>query len=98
MKILLAEDDRSFRKGLSYELEELGAKVIEAEDGLEAINLIKDSQFDLIICDLMMPNIDGLDVYDHLRKSNLEAKFIMLTSFPESERADKSKKLLKENF
>lgn len=98
MKILIAEDDRSFRKGLTYELEDLGNEVTEACDGNEAIELIHKYHFDLVISDLVMPESDGLEVYHILKKLQPHTKFILLTAFMDSERAKTAQMLLKENF
>lgn len=98
MNILIVEDDRSFRKGLTYEIEELGHIVTEAENGKEAINLIKETKFDLVISDLIMPEVDGLEVYENLQKIKSQAKFILLSAFMDNEKAQIGKTLLKENF
>jgi CheY-like chemotaxis protein len=98
MTILVVEDDRSFRKGLAYELEDLGYKVTEASDGNEAIELIHKYHFDLVISDLVMPEADGLEVYHILKKLQPHAKFILLTAFVESDKSKTARLLLKENF
>ena len=73
--ILIVEDDRSYRKGLAYELENLGHKVIEAENGKQAIEILKKNQFDLVISDLVMPEIDVLEVFDYVQKHHPEVNF-----------------------
>jgi len=98
MTILIAEDDRSFRKGLAFELMDAGYKVTEAENGKQAIEFIKKKQFDLVISDLVMPEADGLDVYYTLQRSHPETKFILLTAFCDDEKARVAKKLFKDNF
>lgn len=98
MKILIVEDDRSYRKGLLYELEYLGYEVTEAHDGKEAIDLIETNSYDLVISDLMLPFVDGLEVYEALQKISPKTKFLLLTAFSDSEKAKNAKMLLKENF
>jgi YesN/AraC family two-component response regulator len=98
MNILIAEDDRSYRKGLAFELEDMGYHVKEAQDGKEAIKLIENNQFDLIISDLVMPNIDGLEFYKTVQKNKPSIKFLMITSFPNDENAKEAKKLFKDNY
>lgn len=61
-KILVVDDNAHIRTFLHQELEESGYLVIEAEDGLEAIALVKKEEPDLIILDVMMPGINGFDV------------------------------------
>ena len=98
MKILIVDDDRSFRKGLAYELQDLGYNVTEAFDGKKAIQLINNFKFDFVICDLIMPETDGLEVYKKLRHIQPEAKFLLISAFVDSERARTAKRLLQENF
>ena len=98
MNILIAEDDRSFRKGLVFELADAGYKVTEAEDGRQAIDFLKQKQFDLVISDLMMPKADGLEVYRALQRIRPETKFILLTAFIESKRAKEAQDILKDNI
>lgn len=98
MTILIAEDDRSFRKGLAFELEDASYQVIEAENGKQAIELINKNQFDLVISDLVMPEADGLEVYHSLQETNPQTKFILLTAFADNERAKLARRILKESF
>ena len=98
MNILIAEDDRSFRKGLAFELADAGCQVTEAENGRQAIELIKKKQFDLVISDLVMPEADGLEVYHTLQRINPKTKFILLTAFSDSEKAKIARTHIKENF
>ncbi|MFQ6112950.1 MAG: response regulator [bacterium] len=96
--ILIAEDDRSLRKGLAFALHDLGYSITEAEDGKEAIELIQNKQFDLIISDLVMPYNDGLELYKTVQIINPAIKFLLVTSFPNDENAKEAQKLLKENY
>lgn len=98
MNILIAEDDRSFRKGLTFALQDMGYSVTEAQDGKEAIELIQKKHFDLVISDLVMPNVDGIEVYKTIQQIKPSVKFLMITSFPDDEKAKMAKKLLKNNF
>jgi len=98
MKILIAEDDRSFRKGLAFELEDAGYQVVEADNGRQAIELINKNKFDLVVSDLVMPEADGLEIYEQLQNISPGTKFILLTAFVDNERAKNAQSLLKENF
>lgn len=68
-KVLIAEDDNILRFIIEKRLEKEGYKVIGAEDGLAALNLIEKEHPDLILLDIVMPKYDGLDVMEKLRKS-----------------------------
>ena len=98
MTILLAEDDRSFRKGLAFELEDAGYQVVEAENGRQAIELINKNHFDLVVSDLVMPEADGLEIYNQLQNISPNTKFILLTAFVDNERAKLAEITLKDNF
>jgi len=80
-KILIIEDEEPIRRVLVKILtEENSAFVLsEAEDGKKGIKLINDEEFDLILCDIKMPKIDGLEVLEQAKKTGISAPFIMLT-------------------
>lgn len=71
MNILIIEDDKLTLNLLQYCIEKLGHKAYLAEDGEEAIKLIADGNFDLLICDIMMPGISGLSLVSVLRTVHL---------------------------
>ncbi|MDD4569894.1 MAG: response regulator transcription factor [Tepidanaerobacteraceae bacterium] len=80
--ILIVDDEKNIRELVKFNLESRGYKVIEAADGEEALNLIKTSEPALIILDLMLPKIDGLEVCRVLKGNPLTKKLpiIMLTA------------------
>ncbi len=85
-KILVVDDERVMVKGIKFNLENEGYQVETGSDGEEAVDKARTGQFDLIILDLMMPKIDGLQACMKIREfSNVPV--IMLTA--KSEDADK---------
>ena len=85
-KILVVDDERVLVKGIKFNLENEGYQVFTGYDGEEAVELAREGSFDLIILDLMMPKIDGLQACMRIREfSNVPV--IMLTA--RSEDADK---------
>jgi CheY-like chemotaxis protein len=68
-RILIVDDEEVIRKFLKIHLTKLGDEVTEAEDGQKAIDRIGERKFDLIICDVMMPNKNGWEVVKEV-KSN----------------------------
>jgi len=68
-RILVVEDEEVIRKFLRLQLTKWGYEVIEAEDGVQAILKLGKGQFDLIICDIMMPNKDGWEVIKEVKLS-----------------------------
>ena len=85
-KILIVDDERVLVKGIKFNLEHEGYQVQDAYDGEEAVELAREGGFDLIILDVMMPKIDGLQACMRIREfSNVPV--IMLTA--KGEDADK---------
>lgn len=81
-RILIVDDEEVIRKFLKIHLNKLGYEVTEAEDGEKAIEKIGGGKFDLIICDVMMPNKNGWEVIKEV-KSNPELNeipIILLTA------------------
>jgi DNA-binding response OmpR family regulator len=77
--ILVVEDEPSIREVISLYLKRAGFHVIEAGDGQEAMEILKDDQPDLVILDLMLPRMDGFEITKKLRlKGN--TPIIMLTA------------------
>lgn len=77
--ILIVDDEPKMRELVKLYLEKEGYKVSEAGDGEEAMNSLRNKQFDLVILDLMMPKIDGLTVCKEIRKT-LDIPVVMLTA------------------
>jgi two-component system response regulator RegX3 len=78
-KILLVEDEESFREGLSFMLSKEGYEVITAEDGNVAITKFEQHGADLVLLDVMLPGLSGLDVCKKLRTLT-KVPIIMLTA------------------
>jgi DNA-binding response OmpR family regulator len=85
-RILLVDDERSIQTLLSYPLRKDGYDVVQAADGREALERFAEQQFDLVVLDVMMPRVDGLEVCRRLR-SRSPVPIIMLTA--KSEEIDK---------
>ena len=80
-KILIREDEEPIRRVLVKILTEENSEFVlsEAVDGKQGIKLINDEEFDLILCDIKMPKMDGLEVLGQAEKSGISTPFIMLT-------------------
>jgi len=77
--ILLVDDEDSVQKLLAYPLEREGFRVLQARDGEEALKCFAAEQVDLVVLDLMLPKLDGLEVCKRLRAES-EVPIIMLTA------------------
>ena len=84
--ILIVDDDASIRETLQASLERLGHRVTAAEDGLEAIQRFDQGTFDLIVSDVMMPEMNGFDLLQNLQSRILDrVPFIILSSHDDRE-------------
>ncbi|NLG81524.1 MAG: response regulator transcription factor [Bacilli bacterium] len=79
-KILVIEDELSIQKLLTYDLTQAGYEVDNAYDGLSGLKKAQENEYDLIILDLMLPKLDGLEICKQLRKENNDVYIIMLTA------------------
>lgn len=84
INILIAEDDSAIRNLIKLHLEKEGYNVIEAADGLEAIQKLQGTDIDLFILDIMMPKANGLQVLADIRDTST-APVIMLTALGEDQ-------------
>lgn len=80
MRILLVEDEENIREGIKINLELEKYEVVEARDGKEALKFFKEQHFDLLILDVMLPEVDGFQVCEQVRLTNMEVPIIFLTA------------------
>lgn len=79
-RILLVEDEESLLNTLALNLELEGYEVVKAKDGVSAFNLFKSQLFHLIILDIMMPGMNGIDVCTRIRKENRTVLILFLSA------------------
>ncbi|MEI7692058.1 MAG: response regulator, partial [Actinomycetes bacterium] len=85
-RILLVDDEQSIQELLSFPLRQDGYEVVQASDGREGLELFRESTFDLVVLDVMMPRMDGFELCQRLRTRST-VPIIMLTA--KSEEVDK---------
>ena len=80
-KILIIEDESAIRRVLSKILQEESKEyeVFEASDGIEGLEKLKKDDYDLVLCDIKMPKMDGLEVLTEAKKINPEVPFVMIS-------------------
>ena len=83
LKILVVEDEEALRSIVEQELVTYGYQVDTAEDGDIAMQKLNNQRYNLVILDIYMPNMNGMDVLRQIRENNLADKVIMLTGVNE---------------
>ncbi|PLX80051.1 MAG: two-component system response regulator [Desulfuromonas sp.] len=91
--IMTVDDSATIRQMLSFTLKDAGYEVIEAVDGLDACDKLKQSAVNMVITDLNMPNMDGIELIREVRKdpSNRFVPIIMLTTESQEKKKQEGK-------
>jgi CheY-like chemotaxis protein len=85
--ILLIEDEANLRHNLTVLLEDEGYRVVSAEDGAEGIRKIQEGTFDLVITDVVMPEVDGFQVMEYLKDHCPDVVVVAITAYVSTESA-----------
>lgn len=80
MRILLVEDEENIREVVKLNLELEEYEVITSDNGKDALKKIEEQHFDLLILDVMLPDVDGFQICEQVRLSNMEVPIIFLTA------------------
>ncbi|HOO56856.1 MAG TPA: response regulator [bacterium] len=83
--ILVVDDDRFVREGLRELLQSRGHSVETAEDGYEAVSLVEESNYDLILLDLVLPGMNGVETLKTILMIRPRANVIAMTAYSENE-------------
>ncbi|MBI5475750.1 MAG: response regulator [Ignavibacteriales bacterium] len=97
-RILVVDDEEALRTVLSAELLNAGYEVDTASDGDDAISVVQNKRFNLVLLDIKMPKVDGFEVLKFIKKNFPGVKVIMLTGFADLKNAIESKKHGAEDF
>ena len=79
MKVLIVDDERAIRNSLKEILGDEGYSVDTAEDGATALDMSAKEKYDVIFCDIKMPNMDGIEVLDTMIKNGIDAAIVMIS-------------------
>lgn len=80
MRILLVEDEENIREVVKLNLELEDYEVITSANGKDALKKIEEQHFDLLVLDVMLPDVDGFQICEQVRLSNMEVPIIFLTA------------------
>ena len=81
MKILLAEDDNDMRRFLAKALQNAGYDVLSFDNGLSAYNRLRDEPFELLLTDIVMPEMDGIELARRATELDPDIKGMFITGF-----------------
>jgi CheY-like chemotaxis protein len=88
-KILIAEDEKSILSALKLKLTHEGYIVTSAEDGEQALDELSKHEYDLFLCDLVMPDVHGFEVLETMNRKGIKTPVIILSNL--SQEADETK-------
>lgn len=80
MRILLVEDESHLRDALKLNLEMEGYEVVPTGNGRQALELFEGQHFDLLLLDVMLPEVDGIEITEKVRLTNVEVPILLLTA------------------
>jgi two-component system, NtrC family, nitrogen regulation response regulator NtrX len=89
-KVLLIEDEASIRsvlKDILKDQKELGLQIDEAKDGAEGLTKLESEQYDLVLCDIKMPKMDGMEVLQKAKEKGITTTFVMISAHGSTELA-----------
>ncbi len=78
-RLLLVDDEERFRTTLAKRLREKGFEVADLGSGMEAIDYVKENSVDIIVLDIKMPGLDGIETLTEIKKSNPGIEVVLLT-------------------
>ena len=97
-KVLLVDDEEDFIESLSNRLEVRGLTVSTSTRGKDALDLLHDQKFDVVVLDLSMPGMDGLEVLKKMKEESPETEIIMLSGHGTIQTGTEAIKLGAEDF
>ena len=91
--ILIAEDEKPMAHALELKLSKAGFTVVSINDGEAALQALKDSKFDIVLLDLMMPKLDGFEVMEQMKLLNNKTPVIIISNLGQAEDEKRAKAL-----
>ncbi len=97
-KILIVEDEKPIRQALELKLSKAGFSITPVSNGKDAISKVSKQKFDLILLDLMMPEMNGYEVLAQLKNLNIKTPVIILSNLGQEEDIKKAKEYGAEDY
>lgn len=92
-KILIIDDDIDFLNALEYRLSQKKIEVFAVDSGYDALEVLKEEYFDLIILDLVMPDMSGVQTFQRIKQIEEKPFVVIITAYSEDEQVETVKKL-----
>ena len=92
-KILIAEDEKPMAKALAIKLNKVGFQAKAVNNGLEAVKELENSQYDLLLLDLIMPQMDGFTTLEKIKEKGIKVKIIVTSNLSQEEDFSRAKSL-----
>ena len=83
VKVLLVDDEHDFLDLMEARIKNWGYEILRADNGKEAIDIVRNGKIDIMVLDYMMPNMDGITVLKKIRSINKDIPVIMFTAYPD---------------
>lgn len=97
-KILIAEDDKPISKAMQLKLESSGYTVDVAQDGKIALEMLEETEYDLLLLDIVMPVLNGFKVLEELKNKESSIPVIVMSNLGQAEDIEKAKSLGAKNY
>lgn len=92
-RILLADGNANMRQSLAEFLRDDGYAIVEVEDGLEALKRINTNEYDLVIAEIKMPKMDGIELLENIKQVKPNLPVILVSGFAIQQTVDEIKRL-----
>ncbi len=93
LRVLVVDDEKGLRDMMSYALKRMKLEVETAENGEKGIAMALAGAYDVVVCDVMMPGLDGVAVLEILKRERPGLEIILVTGIPDEETAARAVKL-----
>ncbi len=97
-RLLIVDDEDDLRELLSQVLSNSGYEIQTASDGAQALSVLKSATFDVVLLDIQMPKVDGIQVLKHLKSHKPQTKTIVLTGYADLRNAMEAREFGAKDF